>query len=80
VAVNADMNINIDGTTVPISSALFGTAAFGSKFFPIPVLALSENRSTAWCVSRSGPASPWVSEQVSSRCPLHPMVISIMWH
>src|SRR5260370_28028807 len=37
VAVNADMNINIDGTTVPISSALFGTPAFGSKFFPIPV-------------------------------------------
>jgi hypothetical protein len=37
VAVNADMNINIDGTKVPISSALFGTAAFGSKFFPIPV-------------------------------------------
>ncbi|PYU54278.1 MAG: hypothetical protein DMG56_27285, partial [Acidobacteria bacterium] len=38
VAVNADMNKNIDGTTVPISSALFGIpAALGSKFFPIPV-------------------------------------------
>ncbi len=38
VAVNADMNKNIDGTTVPISSALFGIpTALGSKFFPIPV-------------------------------------------
>jgi hypothetical protein len=38
VAVNADMNKNVDGTTVPISSALFGIpAALGSKFFPIPV-------------------------------------------
>ncbi|HYL86917.1 MAG TPA: TonB-dependent receptor [Candidatus Angelobacter sp.] len=38
VAVNADMNKNIDGTTVPISTALFGIpAALGSKFFPIPV-------------------------------------------
>jgi hypothetical protein len=38
VAVNADMNKNIDGSTVPISSALLGIpAALGSKFFPIPV-------------------------------------------
>jgi len=38
VAVNADMNKNVDGGTVPISSALFGIpAALGSKFFPIPV-------------------------------------------
>src|SRR5216683_1921448 len=38
VAVNADMNKNVDGTTVPISSALFGIpAGLGSKFFPIPV-------------------------------------------
>ena len=38
VAVNADMNKNIDGSTVPISSALFGIpGALGSKFFPIPV-------------------------------------------
>jgi hypothetical protein len=38
VAVNGDMNKNIDGSTVPISSALFGIpAALGSKFFPIPV-------------------------------------------
>lgn len=37
VAVNADMNKNVDGSTVPISSALFGIpAALGSKFFPIP--------------------------------------------
>jgi len=38
VAINADMNKNIDGSTVPISSALFGIpSALGSKFFPIPV-------------------------------------------
>ena len=38
VAVNADMNKNVDGTTVPISTALFGIpGALGSKFFPIPV-------------------------------------------
>lgn len=38
VAVNADMNKNVDGSTVPISSALFGIpTALGSKFFPIPV-------------------------------------------
>jgi hypothetical protein len=38
VAVNADMNKNVDGTTVPVSTALFGIpAALGSKFFPIPV-------------------------------------------
>jgi hypothetical protein len=38
VAVNGDMNKNIDGSTVPISSALFGIpTALGSKFFPIPV-------------------------------------------
>jgi Carboxypeptidase regulatory-like domain/TonB dependent receptor len=37
VAVNADMNKDVDGTTVPISTALFGIpAALGSKFFPIP--------------------------------------------
>ena len=38
VAVNGDMNKNIDGSTVPISSGLFGIpAALGSNFFPIPV-------------------------------------------
>ena len=34
VAVNADMNKNVDGTTVPISTTLGVPAAFGSKFFP----------------------------------------------
>jgi len=38
VAVNGDMNKNIDGTVVPISTALFGIpGVLGSKFFPIPV-------------------------------------------
>lgn len=38
VAINGDMNKNVDGSTVPISSALLGIpAALGSKFFPIPV-------------------------------------------
>jgi len=74
------MNINIDGTTVPISSALFGTAAFGSKFFPIPVpCPLGKQVNSVVCLP-VGAGVPWVSEQVSSRCPLHPMVISIMWH
>jgi len=38
VAVNGDMNKNVDGSVVPISTALFGIpAGLGSKFFPIPV-------------------------------------------
>jgi hypothetical protein len=38
VAINGDMNKNVDGSTVPISSALLGIpGALGSKFFPIPV-------------------------------------------
>jgi hypothetical protein len=38
VALNGDMNKNVDGSTVPISSALLGIpSALGSKFFPIPV-------------------------------------------
>ena len=37
VALNADMNKNVDGTVVPLSSVLGIPAALGSKFFPIPV-------------------------------------------
>ncbi len=38
VAVNGDMNKNIDGSIVPISTALFKIpGALGSQFFPIPV-------------------------------------------
>jgi hypothetical protein len=38
VAVNADINKNIDGSVVPISSALLQIpSVLGSKFFPIPV-------------------------------------------
>jgi hypothetical protein len=38
VAINGDMNKNVDGSTVPISTALLGIpGALGSKFFPIPV-------------------------------------------
>ncbi|MBS1841312.1 MAG: TonB-dependent receptor [Acidobacteria bacterium] len=37
VALNADMNINADGSVVPISSVLGIPGAFGSKFFPAPV-------------------------------------------
>src|SRR5260370_8856649 len=37
VAVNADMNKNVDGTTVPVPSALFALPSpLGSTFFPIP--------------------------------------------
>jgi Carboxypeptidase regulatory-like domain/TonB dependent receptor len=56
VAVNADMNKNIDGTTVPISSALFGIpAALGSKFFPIPVACpLGQQVNNVICVPAAG--------------------------
>jgi hypothetical protein len=41
VAVNADMNKNVDGTTVPLTTILFGSTVAGmlpnSKFFPVPV-------------------------------------------
>jgi hypothetical protein len=38
VAVSGDMNKNIDGSVVPLSSAIFQIpSAFGSSFFPIPV-------------------------------------------
>jgi Carboxypeptidase regulatory-like domain/TonB dependent receptor len=37
VALNADLNKNADGSTVPLSSVMGIPAALGSKFFPIPV-------------------------------------------
>jgi Carboxypeptidase regulatory-like domain/TonB dependent receptor len=37
VALNADLNKNADGTTVPLSSVMGIPAGLGSKFFPIPV-------------------------------------------
>ena len=41
VAVNADMNKNVDGTTVPLTTILFGSTVASilpnSRFFPIPV-------------------------------------------
>jgi hypothetical protein len=37
VALNADLNKNADGTTVPLSSVMGIPGALGSKFFPIPV-------------------------------------------
>jgi hypothetical protein len=41
VAVNADMNVNVDGTRVPLTSLLFTPTVAGllpnSKFFPSPV-------------------------------------------
>ena len=38
VALNGDLNVNADGTVVPLSSAALGIpAALGSKYFPIPV-------------------------------------------
>ena len=56
VAVNADMNKNVDGTTVPISSALFGIpAALGSRFFPIPVACpLGTQVNNVICVPAAG--------------------------
>jgi hypothetical protein len=37
VALNADINKNADGTTVPLSVVMGIPSALGSKFFPIPV-------------------------------------------
>jgi len=37
VGLNADINKNVDGTTVPLSVVLGIPAPLGSKFFPIPV-------------------------------------------
>jgi len=37
VALNGDLNINADGTPVPLSSVLGIPSALGSKFFPAPV-------------------------------------------
>jgi hypothetical protein len=56
VAASADMNKNIDGSTVPISSGLFGIpAALGSKFFPIPVACpLGQPVNNVVCVPGSG--------------------------
>jgi hypothetical protein len=59
VAVNADMNKNVDGTTVPVSSALFGIpASLGSKFFPIPVACpLGQQVNSVVCLP-AGPGVP----------------------
>ncbi|HEX4543544.1 MAG TPA: carboxypeptidase regulatory-like domain-containing protein, partial [Candidatus Acidoferrum sp.] len=56
VGLNADMNKNADGSTVPISSALFGIpAALGSKFFPIPVACpLGQQVNSVVCVPAAG--------------------------
>jgi len=37
VSLNADLNKNADGTSVPLSAVMGIPAALGSKFFPIPV-------------------------------------------
>jgi Carboxypeptidase regulatory-like domain len=37
VALNADLNKNADGSTVPLSAVMGIPGALGSKFFPIPV-------------------------------------------
>lgn len=56
VGLNADMNKNADGSTVPISSAVFGIpAALGSKFFPIPVACpLGQQVNSVVCVPAAG--------------------------
>ena len=62
VAVNADMNKNVNGTIVPISSALFHIpAAFGSSFFPIPAncpLGQPPVNGTVLCFPNPNPAAP----------------------
>lgn len=56
VAVNADMNKNVNGSTVPISTVLFGIpGALGSRFFPIPVACpLGQQVNNIICVPAAG--------------------------
>ena len=61
VAVNADMNVNLDGTRVPLTSLLFGQTVAGilpnSKFFPSPVnCPLQQQVNSVICLPNS--ASP----------------------
>jgi len=62
VAVNGDMNVNVDQSRVPISSALFKIpAAFGSSFFPIPVncpFGQPPVNNTVLCFPNPNPSAP----------------------
>src|SRR5882672_5230102 len=62
VAVNGDMNVNVDQSHVPISSALFKIpAAFGSSFFPIPVncpFGQPPVNNTVLCFPNPNPSAP----------------------
>jgi Carboxypeptidase regulatory-like domain/TonB dependent receptor len=55
VALNADLNKNADGTTVPLSTVMGIPAALGSHFFPIPVACpLGQQINTVICVPQAG--------------------------
>src|SRR6202790_4520485 len=55
IALNADLNKNADGTTVPLSSVMGIPGALGSKFFPIPVACpLGHQVNTIICAPAAG--------------------------
>jgi hypothetical protein len=62
VALNADLNKNADGSTVPLSQVMGIPAALGSQFFPIPVACpLGQQVNNIICVP-SASAPPGVGQ------------------
>ena len=62
VSLNADLNKNADGTTVPLSVVMGIPAALGSQFFPIPVACpLGQQVNNIICVPSAG-APPGVGQ------------------
>jgi hypothetical protein len=55
VALNADLNKNADGTTVPLSQVMGIPTALGSQYFPVPVACpLGQQVNTIICVPKAG--------------------------
>jgi Carboxypeptidase regulatory-like domain/TonB dependent receptor-like, beta-barrel len=55
VALNADLNKNADGSTVPLSAVMGIPGALGSRFFPVPVACpLGQPVNSVICVPAAG--------------------------
>lgn len=55
IAVNADLNKNVDGSPVPLSQVMGIPAALGSQFFPVPVACpLGQQVNSVICVPKAG--------------------------
>ena len=55
VALNADLNKNADGSTVPLSTVMGIPGALGSRFFPIPVACpVGQQVNSVICVPSAG--------------------------